>query len=36
MGGWNYTIPFSSTRVLEPANTVLMADTDVDPAQKAG
>src|SRR4051794_9436341 len=36
MGGWNYTIPFSSVRVLEPAGTVLMADTDVDQKASAG
>jgi len=36
MGGWNYTIPFSSTRVTEPASTILMADTDVDQKLQAG
>jgi prepilin-type N-terminal cleavage/methylation domain-containing protein/prepilin-type processing-associated H-X9-DG protein len=30
MGGWNWTAPFSSAKVTEPASTVLFADTDVN------
>ncbi len=36
MGGWNYTLPFSSRLVTEPANTVLMVDTDVNQGASAG